>query len=184
MQRTGGNCTLDFASRLWPAADRPYVMRQKLPVLLIAVLLVACAASATQLVRSCWWGESVAWNTGSCFLTIRTQRGHLQLSFDAHSPGMPSGLHVWQTRLDPARPFLGFGVLSWRPGNRAIVLPLWLLAAVGAGSAAGVLRRTSRSGDGSLCPHCEYDLRATPNRCPECGRLPHNPPMQRTVPAV
>src|SRR4029450_3504633 len=102
-------------------------MRQKPPLLFIAVLVATCAASATQFVRSCWWGESIAWNTGSCFLTIRTQRGHLHPSFAAPPAAMPSGLQAGQTRLDPARPFFGFGVLGWRPGDRAIVLPLWLL---------------------------------------------------------
>jgi hypothetical protein len=61
---------------------------------------------------------------------------------------------------------------------RELIVPCWLLALLAAvlpaWRAARILaehrrRRRQRFG---LCPSCGYDLRATPQRCPECGHVP------------
>jgi hypothetical protein len=54
---------------------------------------------------------------------------------------------------------------DWVPTAIFSLLPaLWLIRVLKS-------RRAIRKG---LCPQCGYDLRATPDRCPECG-LPANP---------
>src|SRR5439155_21717050 len=69
------------------------------------------------------------------------------------------------------------GVRPWLPTLLFALLPaMWVRRFV-------KLRRRRREG---LCHTCGYDLRATPDRCPECGaatKAPHHPAMQRTATA-
>jgi hypothetical protein len=83
--------------------------------------------------------------------------------------GPPLGPFRWDA-FEDARPGLAYGY-------RAFSLPCWLLAVVaGAWPLASVgllIRRRSRArriARAGCCRACGYDLRATPGRCPECGR--------------
>lgn len=53
-----------------------------------------------------------------------------------------------------------------------VVLPYWVLIAVSAPAPAVWLTlfwRRRRNAHSQLCTRCGYDLRASPDRCPECG---------------
>jgi hypothetical protein len=78
------------------------------------------------------------------------------------------------------RRFGGFGIggadfkdkEAPRPSIRILMLPHWFLALLFAILPAFYLRailRSRRRHRLGLCPRCGYDLRATPERCPECG---------------
>lgn len=66
-------------------------------------------------------------------------------------------------------------------------VPMWFLTATFAiAPAIGVYSygRRKRRVARSLCPACGYDLRATPDRCPECGAAPPPRPTLPQPPAA
>ena len=107
-------------------------------------------------------------------------------------------VRVWHMPADPAAPYqspsrdsgatapdgdrvvslLGFSVArgGWPFNSWALTLPLWMVACVMLASpalwAVAALRRRRRL-RANLCARCGYDLRASPDRCPECGTPVH-----------
>jgi hypothetical protein len=69
--------------------------------------------------------------------------------------------------------------------HRLIVVPYrWFALMFALLPAAGLIAivRSQRRDANSRCRTCGYDLRATPQRCPECGAVPqppHNPHYDR-----
>jgi hypothetical protein len=78
--------------------------------------------------------------------------------------------------------FLGFGYRPYEAdpvkasfGWSGIRLPYWLPVGVAAAFVVIWIRRRFRRFGPGQCRKCGYDLRATPERCPECGTVSNTP---------
>ncbi len=71
----------------------------------------------------------------------------------------------------------GYQIDVWSVAHWTLAAPLLLLIAC----CAFIARRRRRDRERGLCPACGYDLRATPNRCPECGGATPSKPAFATV---
>ena len=158
---------------------RPAHVARILSLLLCAVILAVWA-------RSYWLHDSWNWSTPSGRAGFDSYRGQFSGGQVVVTPDVmrrvPRG-HIFTTSpADPAitgmpeasRSFAGFAVMYAKtPGMQAwdARVPYWFLALIAAMPSATHLyrRRRSRRRAG-LCAGCGYDLRATPTRCPECGR--------------
>ena len=166
-------------------------MKRRLPIVATALSLLLCAAVVVLWVR----GESR--NTDA--FHFRTPRGSVELTSAPGFLGLTTGRSTanksgqigfeyrngtsmvylfWivlnEDGRDSALRRMGFGRLL-TPSNSTLVLPHWFAASLLAvlplwrsWRALASRRRRVRSGRG-FCANCGYDLRATPERCPECG---------------
>ena len=62
--------------------------------------------------------------------------------------------------------------LGTNPGLWRVAVPHWFLFLATSVLPAMWIRNRLRRPSPGICTRCGYDLRATPDRCPECGTVP------------
>jgi hypothetical protein len=162
-------------------------MRRKLFTIAAAVPLLLIAAVFALWVRSYFVGETLGWdfsdeNPGIRVVGFDSSEGVVGLTYLDY----PTALYEsgwWHYVYDPWSP--EGGAPGWRTfayerkdesGGRSwrLYFPYWVPIMVFAIPAVFWLagkRRHQRGVRDRRCPTCGYDLRATPDRCPECGTV-------------
>jgi len=112
-------------------------------------------------------------STGVQYVHLATaSRGRSRFAI-YHWPGWSEDLGIYRELEAVDRSLFLLDRIAPPWGGYTFTIPYWLLFLVTALAPAARLTarlRRKRSPPG-LCPKCRYDLRATPDRCPECGTV-------------
>jgi hypothetical protein len=167
-------------------------VRRRLFNLAAAVSLVLCVATVALWVRSYYYWDAIFLQRGVYSVDARTANGKFNVHMAERHAIPPWTVKVFRTFPRDSDPFYSGVPTGWnRLGFRfshpsdpdfahaaMVTIPFWFLAA-----ASGVLpahwsiRHSRRRGHiAGRCSNCGYDLRATPDRCPECGKIPDTIP--------
>ena len=173
-------------------------MRRRLLNLLTALSLLLCVVVAALWVRSFWRSDGVQ-HGGPAETSWGSETGTLVFSRSYPGESGIGSTAGWEFNSYPVEPredspfingqqfryrAFGFEIASYLPARGTVAanganmrfwyvyVPHWFAVAVLAlPPSLGLWRRWRRRrkiGAG-LCPACGYDLRATPDQCPECG---------------
>ncbi len=137
--------------------------------------------------------------------TVRTHRGQLwygwqhnggfaTLMVDAHWPNFEGfhssslgmkGLEITGMTGPQVAGFAYLQGIALNKGvfSRAIVMPMWALLLMTMVLPAAWFYLRPQAHENGVCQNCGYDLRATPDRCPECGCVPLHTKKADDVPA-
>ena len=166
-------------------------MRHRLFTLTTAMSLLLCAATCVLWALSYSYPYTVILNLSPHQRLLGVWSGSAMLCMDQERPELngfdETRTTIWSTESIYKREWLSFGTAasvqkSYSDDHHYSVvlvrwwyLPLWLPSALFATPpAVWILRRIRRfrRWRRGLCPACGYDVRATPDRCPECGTVP------------
>ena len=169
-------------------------LARRLFTLCSAASLLLCVAACAAWIRSYWIGDEVQYVLGSerpprqVIYSVESGRGGVTVerfvwvsSRDNHDEG-------WHWRRTEPRYAGKFGATDPRwlgfdatvhhyqraqAVSRSFVMPYWFVVCLTMLAPALALRTLARRPNAKgLCPRCGYDLRASPERCPECGTAP------------
>jgi hypothetical protein len=146
------------------------------PRLITLLSLLPCVALLALWVRSGWWADAAWYGAERSTLGVNSEAGRIQLVW-AKGPFPPLGFDAysgrhrspWWQHVKHLVVFRAFdsGDRSW-----AVQVPHWAVAAAALAPALWLRRRRRQRRRAGQCPACGYDLRATPEACPECGHRP------------
>ena len=148
------------------SATIPPVTRRRI---LAAVLLLAAVAFGVVGVRSYWLWDAAGVRVNRTALAVQFMHGTAFAGYGAADPTTIP--HAWWWVLQPTPATVEdvrLGFYARREPNSSVVgVPCWLLVVLLLLPVWRLAR--PRPHPPGACPHCGYDLRATPARCPECG---------------
>jgi hypothetical protein len=169
------------------------MLLQRLFILLSALWLLLCVATLVIWIPSTWYDDSISYCNAWWQCSVESSLGRISLGYarEYRVPDVGAIRWICRSRLRPhfdnPRPgILGFsyantnwvtlGDTSGRPSTHTVEIsvPHWFVIAIAAIPPLACvrrLRRIRRRKALGLCATCGYDLRASKDRCPECGNI-------------
>jgi hypothetical protein len=150
--------------------------RRRLVAAVCCALMFALVIAAW--VRSKWASEYVGLIPGSKLIAVGWTDGHAWFFvnpdatrnkvWNSNDPMPWSNIMADHSKNDHHYALGGFVASFNKSGLILIAVPFWFVASIAAVTFAWLVH--ARRPKQGCCPRCGYDLRATPDRCPECGQ--------------